>query len=141
MIDVDAVVQGYVAALLWSESCNGTAPVEVCDHHGLGEDCDAGLDSIGYDAGDLAEDARKEIEADVREFVEANRADLEELLTKPGVDESDIGHNFLLTRNHHGVGFWDRGWGELGERLTQASDPYGNTSAYVDGDEKVHVEG
>ena len=29
------------------------------------------------------------------------------------------GHDFWLTRNGHGAGFWDRGLGALGETLTK----------------------
>ena len=35
------------------------------------------------------------------------------------------GHDFFLTRNHHGTGFWDRGYGVVGERLSNASKAYG----------------
>lgn len=40
------------------------------------------------------------------------------------------GHDFLLSRNHHGTGFWDRGAGVLGDLLHKASEPYGTTNAY-----------
>lgn len=35
-----------------------------------------------------------------------------------GIDEEQIGHDFWLTRNGHGAGFWDRDLGEIGEKLT-----------------------
>lgn len=39
-------------------------------------------------------------------------------LTSAGTDEQN-GHDFWLTRNHHGVGFWDRGYPEpVANRLT-----------------------
>jgi hypothetical protein len=28
------------------------------------------------------------------------------------------GHDYWLTRNGHGTGFWDRGLGEVGDKLT-----------------------
>jgi hypothetical protein len=31
-----------------------------------------------------------------------------------------IGHDYVLTSGGHGTGFWDRGLGELGDRLTEA---------------------
>lgn len=36
-----------------------------------------------------------------------------------------IGHDFWLTRNRHGAGFWDRGLGALGERLTHIAHSMG----------------
>lgn len=44
------------------------------------------------------------------------------------------GHDLWLTRNGHGVGFWDRGLGEVGDRLTEAAEALGNCDAYVGDD-------
>lgn len=40
-------------------------------------------------------------------------------------DFSQHGHDFALTRNGHGAGFWDRGYGPVGDRLTDAAESYG----------------
>lgn len=59
---------------------------------------------------------------DAEDFYLANRARLE----ATGGTWDQHGHDFALTRNHHGAGFWDRGYPqELGERLTQAAQAYG----------------
>lgn len=42
-----------------------------------------------------------------------------------GMDPAQVGHDFWLTRNRHGAGFWDRGLGERGDYLTAMSHPYG----------------
>lgn len=44
-----------------------------------------------------------------------------------GLDEVQIGHDFYLTRNHHGAGFWDRDLGAIGESLTKMSHLFGET--------------
>lgn len=44
---------------------------------------------------------------------------------------SQHGHDFSLTRNGHGAGFWDRGYGESGELLSKACKPYGSVDVYV----------
>jgi hypothetical protein len=54
----------------------------------------------------------------VTAFVNDNAADL------LGLDPSQVGHDFILTANDHGAGFWDRGLGERGDRLTQAVRGY-----------------
>lgn len=41
--------------------------------------------------------------------------------------EECFGHDFFLTRNHHGAGFWDRNLGDLGDRLTAAARKFGET--------------
>jgi hypothetical protein len=41
------------------------------------------------------------------------------------LEPEQVGHDFWLTRNGHGAGFWDRGLGDVGERLTTAAKVYG----------------
>lgn len=52
-----------------------------------------------------------------------------------GIDDAQLGHDFWLTRNRHGAGFWDRGLGDVGKRLTDLAHPYGET--YVDFDDET----
>ena len=40
------------------------------------------------------------------------------------MDEEQIGHDFWLTRNHHGAGFWDRDLGEVGDKLTKLAQKF-----------------
>lgn len=47
-----------------------------------------------------------------------------------GLDPTQCGHDFWLTRNGHGAGFWDRGLGAVGDRLTAACRPYGEVYVY-----------
>jgi hypothetical protein len=42
----------------------------------------------------------------------------------PSVDYSQYGHDFWLTRNGHGTGFWDRDDGLQGEKLSDLSRSY-----------------
>lgn len=46
-------------------------------------------------------------------------------------EDSQSGHDFWLTRNGHGAGFWDRGLGELGDKLTEASKTFGEVYLYT----------
>lgn len=64
------------------------------------------------------------------DFQQANRADLNEVEDTYHVDASRNGHDFWLTRNGHGAGFWDRGYGALGDKLTKASKAYGTADVY-----------
>lgn len=69
---------------------------------------------------------------DCRAFQDANRADLDEVTAMFGKGDDSHGHDYWLTRNGHGAGFWGRGYGELGKRLTEAS---GRRELYVSGPE------
>ena len=51
---------------------------------------------------------------------------------------SQFGHDFCLTRNGHGAGFWDRGLGRIGDALTERCRPYGSTDLYASDDGKLY---
>lgn len=58
------------------------------------------------------------------------QAENEALLEQAGTDAQN-GHDFWLTRNGHGAGFWDRGYPEeIGDKLTEAAHAFGE--AYLD---------
>jgi hypothetical protein len=133
---VEGVVTGFIGALLWTSRCNGQAT--ECDHYGrTGEevqDCDRGLDNL-FNESDLAGKAYDEIRIDVADFVCSNLADT----MAAGLTAGDVGYDFVLTRNREGAGFWDRGLGDRGQRLTDASHAYGEMSAYVGDDGLLYV--
>lgn len=59
------------------------------------------------------------------DFQQAQATDL----ALAGTDEQN-GTDFWLTRNGHGAGFWDRGYGAVGERLTDAAHVYGECNVF-----------
>src|SRR5258707_18221 len=69
-----------------------------------------------YSVHDFAPEALKAMTSDCDEFQTANA----DLLVESGLTDARAGHDFWLTRNGHGAGFWDRGLGEVGRRLTDA---------------------
>lgn len=48
------------------------------------------------------------------------------------------GHDFWLTRNGHGAGFWDGDWEGSGDTLTAASKEYGSFDLYVGDDGRLY---
>lgn len=101
----------------WNESdadCREGGAHEVTDE----EDHSECLDG-DYDVMDIDGQTFEGFESDCLDFYQANADDL------AGMDAGQAGHDFWLTRNGHGAGFWDRGLGELGDRLTAACKPYG----------------
>lgn len=115
-LDVDAVLDGYVKCALWSELDDNGQPLDD-----------------RFDVDDIDTDAMDDMRDDVKDFVTGNVRDL------VGMDAGQAGHDFWLTRNHHGAGFWDRGLGDRGERLTKMSHPYGESSLYVGDDGRIYV--
>jgi hypothetical protein len=86
-----------------------------------------------HTADDLDTAARRSVETDCRQFLAFNREDLGE------IDAAQAGHDFYLTRNRHGAGFWDRGLGAIGDRLTAAAQVYGDSGEYVGDDGRIYV--
>lgn len=113
----------YIEALLWSE----------CDENG------SPLDDV-HDASDLAHSALADIKADCQQML-SEQCLIDAINTAPGYGASQSGHDFALTRNGHGAGYWDRGLGELGEQLTQAAKSYGSQHLYVGEDGLIYTHG
>lgn len=122
---IEEMVRHYVIAGLW------TTPGMDGDLDDDGDQLENLDDKYGPE--DMSDEAMASIEADCTAFVLSNWSDLRDM------DPAQAGHDFLLTRDHHGVGFWDRGLGERGDRLTAASHPYGDSGFYVGDDGQVHV--
>lgn len=56
-----------------------------------------------------------------------------------GTRFDQAGHDFWLTRNRHGAGFWDGGWPkDIGNILTNASHAFGELNVYVGDDNKLY---
>lgn len=56
-----------------------------------------------------------------RGFLDDARSLIED---EPGMDLARAGHDFYLTHNGHGAGFWDGDWPEHGDRLTELASQY-----------------
>lgn len=53
-------------------------------------------------------------------------------------DPGRAGHDFWLTRNGHGCGYWDRGAGDAGDALSAAARVYGEVDLYLGDDGMIH---
>ena len=91
----------------------------------------------------VPEVTERELREQCREWVEENAVLLgiyAEEVGRPGqwTGWELAGHDFFLTQAGHGAGFWDRGLGVLGDRLTDACNNV-NIEAYVGTDGLVYV--
>lgn len=87
---------------------------------------------IGYDQPNIHRDALTVMRADCARFFRENKADIANNL-------SQAGHDFWLTRNGHGAGFWDGDWPEpAATRLTKAAHSCGEYTLYVGDDGMIH---
>ena len=90
-----------------------------------------------FNADDLAPETLAEMKEDCKAFQKDNATDL---ATRS--DEGAGGHDFWLTRNGHGAGFWDGDWeNDVGQRLTEAARIYGTSDLYLGDDGKLYLHG
>ena len=109
-------IAGYIEAALWSSTDEEGEPLDE-----------------QYDVSDFDDESLEDMEKDARDFYEANYGILTE-------NDDDVnGHNFWLTRNGHGAGFWDGDYPEYGDELTDNSKAYGEVYLYVGDDGRVYV--
>ena len=117
----------YVEAALWS-STDESRP-------------DGGdpLDK-NYVPSDIARETFEKMRADCERFQTEHEEYLtaENTSTRYGVD-AQAGHDFWLTRNGHGCGFWDGDWTEpAATTLTEAAHKFGSYDLYVGDDGKIY---
>lgn len=86
---------------------------------------------------DLAPETMNTMKQDVARFMQAARSLLTQALEQ-GYEASHIGHDFWLTRNGHGAGYWDRGLGKIGDQLTDIAKTFGEAVLYIGDDNKIH---
>lgn len=111
---LEEFVSQYVSTALWASTDDEGEPLDQ------------------YTADDLHPVAAAAMREDCVDFLTANRHLI------PEGEEGRAGHDFWLTRNRHGAGFWDGDW-EHGRELTDASHPYGESDLYVGDDGMIHA--
>jgi hypothetical protein len=116
----DDFLAAYTECLLWSEK-DCTPDGDISENFEDAED-------------DLAPEAVADIWQDCVGFYEMSAG----LIGEDG-DWSQAGHDFALTRNGHGAGFWDGGWDELGAELTKLAKSFGTQGLYRGGDGKIYT--
>lgn len=130
--DLDDFTRHYLIAALWSSRGDTT---EYLDE--------------GYDLDDIHPDALQEAFEQCREFQTSAAPELlqaYEFYNETGMSahpdagspQACAGHDFWLTRQHHGVGFWARGMGPLGDTLTKLVHSFPEVHLYVGDDGKIH---
>jgi len=122
---LDSVVTAYMICALWSSVDDDGEP----------------LDGL-YETWDLADEATASMIEDVQDFLD--NVEEHDIDWRSGWSAEQMGHDFWLTRNRHGAGFWDRYHGLdprgiVGSELTELAHPYGESVVYVGDDGKLYV--
>jgi len=128
---LDDFTKGYIEAALWASPAAEDSEDETLDK---------------YSCSDIDPESILEMEKECKEFQEENKEALEVYYAKMKDDEyrdakwtseEYAGHDFFLTRNGHGAGYWDRGFEECGDKLSEACGNH-ECFLYVGDDGKVY---
>lgn len=128
---LDDFTTAYIEAALWSSMDNS-------DENTGGDPLDK-----NYDADDLAPDTRAKMIEDCERFQRLYGWELEHATCTRGsggyTQRAQAGHDFWLTRNGHGAGFWDGDWSEpQATTLTTGAKLFGEFDLIVGDDGQIH---
>lgn len=122
--ELNTFTRSYLETALWSSTWSDEP----------NEPNPATLDSQGYGINDFAPEALAQAILDCAAFQATHDDDLQRY------DDAHAGHDFWLTRNGHGAGFWDGDYAEPeATRLTEAAHAFGEVDLYVNDDGKVAI--
>jgi hypothetical protein len=113
--NIDKFLSAYIECAIWSST----------------DDEGESLDRLSLD---LDADSLAAMRTDCDGFMKANTALLDEACIRHGYSWERAGHDYWLTRNGHGTGYWDRtvlDAGGLGDALTEATRAWGEAYVYV----------
>lgn len=134
---MDNFTSAYIEAAFWTSEAPGVSTEEwqATNEHDEG--------SIPGDVGlsDLAPEALEMIIKDCEAFQHDNSEMLNTAYDTEGYGYTDqSGHDFWLTRNGHGAGFWDRPAidGPIGKALSDAARKCGSRDLYLGDDGQVY---
>lgn len=133
---IETITRHYLIALLW------TMPGD--------DNCENPGDDIAIEG--LPQETIQHAKDDVISFVKSCGELFDKVMAcyddgygyhpDAGSAEAAFGHDFALTRNGHGAGFWDRDSEGLprvlGEALTRVCESFGESNLYIGDDGRVY---
>ena len=132
MSELTTFEKSYIETAVWSSM----------DEHGNP------LDGSEYSDVEFAPAAIESIQADCRKFIATSKPLLDEakrtldasVLNSVNLSDNRVAHDFWLTRNHHGAGFWDGDYPEpLATQLTDLAHSFGECDIYSGDDGQFHI--
>jgi hypothetical protein len=125
-MNIDNFTLGFIAAMLWAETDDKNEPLDT-----------------NYSIDDIAPEALQAIVDDCRQFQEENQEALGQFPEyHNGYSGEELaGHDYLLTRNGHGAGYWNRDYlsQNVKDALTIAAVQAGPITPYIGDDKHIHI--
>lgn len=113
-------LDSYIECALWSSTGDNDEPLDR-----------------NFDRSNIDPETLKKMEEELNSFFQ--KLEEEGLLEEANKfqDDERISHDFWLTRNGHGAGFWDGDYAD-GDRLTAIAKGFGNVDLYVGDDGMIY---
>lgn len=121
MRNMDEFTEAYIESAIWASVDDKGDPLDQT-----------------YDQTDLSLETRAKMQEDCKDFQERFAEILSEAYQNADFSPDKAAHDFFLTRNWHGAGFWDRGLGSIGDKLTEAAHSFGTFDLYVGDDHRIY---
>jgi hypothetical protein len=121
----DFFLDSYIETALWSSNDESTPQG--------GEPIDK-----NYGPQDLALETVEAMREDCEAFQNNNQELINRAVTEDGASFPQVAHDFWLTRNGHGAGFWDGDYPITGNELTKASKVFGEANLYIGDDGMIY---
>jgi hypothetical protein len=123
-MNLESVFESYVRTALWSSTDDYGNPLDE-----------------KYTKESIHKGTLENMTRDCKSFLDKNKIVIESVdpFRFEGSVEGMIGHDFWLTRNGHGAGFWDGDWPTMvGKELTIESKKFGEFNLYIGDDGMIH---
>lgn len=88
-----------------------------------------------YTIADVSDELRHKVTVELGDFMKTNGKNSADLA---GLDINQIAHDWVLSRNGEGTGFWDRDLGERGDRLDLEASKQLEIRGYIGDDGQIH---
>lgn len=122
MIELTRFEQSYIETMVWSST----------------DDKGHNFDGAEYYDVEFADETLQKIRKDCDSFVAQSNIICEHMVTR--LHSEQVAHDFWLTRNRHGAGFWDGDYPkDIGEALTNLAHSFGEQDLYVGDDGKFYL--
>ena len=113
-------IKGYITCALWSSTNDNGDPLDGDpDNH-------------------LSTKTSKQMAVDCIAFLEKTREYIENEPISRADKYGRAGHDFWLTRNGHGAGFWDGDWPKNGDILTKIAEEFCEFTLHQCGDKSIY---
>lgn len=111
--NMDEVLSSYLETLLWTD--------ENLDERTIYE---------------ISDESRQKSLLEINLFMEEINKSRKTIKEANSYNSEQLGHNFLLSRNHHGAGFFD----DNNNLLQELSNKFAECNAYVGDDNKIYID-